>query len=56
MKAYYVTIQAVITKTFYIQANNEDDADTEAHGLFNPHSGEEEEKYEQTTLALKEVF
>lgn len=55
MKTYDVTIQAVITKTLRIQADNPDDAYCEAHEMFNPHSGEAEERYEETTLSVKEV-
>lgn len=56
MKTYDVTIQAVITKTFRIQADNPDDAYCEAHEMFNPYSEESEERYEQETLSIKEVL
>jgi hypothetical protein len=55
MKTYDVTIQAVITKTLRIQADNPDDAYCEAHEMFNPYSGEAEDSHEQETLSVKEV-
>lgn len=55
MKTYSVTIQAIITKTLEVEAENQDDAYCEAHELFNPYSGEAEDLHEQTTLDIKEV-
>jgi len=55
MKTYKVTIQAVIEKTFSIEAENKDEAYEEAHDLFNPYSGESETHHETTTLDIIEV-
>jgi hypothetical protein len=55
MNTYQVTIRATITKTLTVEAENEDAAYEEAHELFNPYSGEAEERYEEETLNVKEV-
>ena len=54
-KKYAVTIEATITKTFLVDAPSEEEAVTEAEELFNPHSGEAEEKYRQETVCVMEV-
>ena len=55
MKTYDVTIRATIYKTFRVEAQDEDEAYVEAHELFNPHSGEAEERYEQETMSIEEI-
>lgn len=55
MKNYEVTVKAVITKTFYIEAPSQEEAETVAHELFNPYSGEAEEKYEQETIKIEHI-
>jgi hypothetical protein len=55
MKAYNVTIRATIVKTLRVEAEDEDAAYVEAHELFNPYSGEAEERYEEETLRVEEV-
>jgi hypothetical protein len=55
MKTYSVTIQAIIEKTFLIEAEDANQAYDEAHDLFNPYSGEAEVLHETNTLDIKEV-
>ncbi len=55
MKTYDVTIRAMVTKTLRVEAEDEDAAYQEAHELFNPYSGEAEERYEEETLRIEEV-
>ncbi len=55
MKVYKVTVRATITKTLWVEAEDEETASTEAHELFNPYSGEAEERYEQETLQIEEI-
>jgi hypothetical protein len=55
MKTYAVTIRAMVTKTLRVEAEDEDAAYQEAHELFNPYSGEAEERYEEETLRIEEV-
>lgn len=55
MKAFNVTIRATIEKTLRVEAEDEDAAYAEAHELFNPYSGEAEERYEEETLRVEEV-
>lgn len=52
MKSYDITIRATITKTFFIEANSQAEAVKEANELFNPYSGEAEEKYEQEVIRV----
>jgi len=49
---YEVTIKATIIKTFTIEAESREAAIEEANELFNPHSGEAEEKYEQEVVRV----
>ena len=56
MKAYKVTVQATLAKTFTVYANDEEDASIAAQDLFtldcdNP----DEEKYHQDTTEIEEV-
>jgi hypothetical protein len=55
MKKYSVTIQAIIEKTFLIEAEDANQAYEEAHDLFNPYSGEAEDLHETNTLKVEEV-
>jgi hypothetical protein len=55
MKTYDITIQAVITKTITVQADNDDDAYELACELFSSDCDETEENYEQDCISLKEV-
>lgn len=55
MKTFDVTIRATIYKTLRVEAEDEDAAYIEAHELFNPHSGEAEERYEEETMNIEEV-
>ena len=52
-KTYQVTVKAVITKTFDIHSDSADAAAREAYELFNPYSGECEEKYEQEVVKIE---
>ena len=55
IKTYEVTIKCEITKTFSIFAKNEAEAVEDATDLFNPYSGECEEKYNQEVIEIKEI-
>jgi hypothetical protein len=55
MKKYSITIQAIIEKTFLIEAEDATKAYLEAHDLFNPYSGEAEVLHETNTLTIVEV-
>ena len=55
MKTYEITIQAIITKTIRVEAENEDDAYCEAHERFDTKCDGQLEDYEQETLNLVEV-
>jgi len=54
MKKYSITIQAIIEKTFLIEAEDATKAYLEAHDLFNPYSGEAEVLHETNTLTIVE--
>lgn len=55
MKTYDVTIQATVTKTIRVEAEDSNEATMLAHEEFNVHSGEEEEHYDEQTLEINEV-
>lgn len=55
MKTYDVTIQATVTKTIRVEAEDSNEATILAHEEFNVHSGESEERYEEQTLEISEV-
>jgi hypothetical protein len=55
MKTYDITIQAVITKTIRVEAEDSNEATIQAHWEFNVHSGEGEEHYDEQTLEIIEV-
>jgi hypothetical protein len=55
MKTYDITIQAIITKTITVQANNDDDAYELACEGFSDVCFDLDEHYEQDCISLKEV-
>ena len=55
MKTYSVTIQAVITKTFEVKAENEGQAYEDACELFSSDSDQNEENYTQDLISVNEV-
>ena len=55
MKTYKVTIQATITKTIEVQADNDDDAYELACEGFSDVCFDLDEGYEQNCISLKEV-
>jgi hypothetical protein len=55
MKIYSVTIQAVITKTFEVKAENERQAYEDACELFSSDSDQNEENYTQDLISVNEV-
>jgi hypothetical protein len=52
LHTYEVVIKATITKVFEVEAADEDAAEAEAEEMFDPHSGEAEEKYTQEILRV----
>lgn len=55
MKTYDVTIQATVTKTIRVEAEDSNEATIQAHEEFNVHSGEGDEHYDEQTIEIKEV-
>jgi hypothetical protein len=55
MKTYEVTIQATVTKTIRVEAEDRVEATIQAHEEFNVYSGEGEEHYDEKTLEISEV-
>lgn len=55
MKTYKVTIQAVITKTFEVECEEEGQAYEEACELFSCDCDGVDEDYEQDCISLEEV-
>jgi hypothetical protein len=55
-KNYSVTIKATIIKTQDIEASSQEEAEQEAMELFNPHSGEAEERYTQEVVFVREAL
>lgn len=55
MKTYDVTIQATVTKTLRVEAEDSNEATILAHEEFNVHSGEGEEHYDEQTVEISEV-
>ena len=55
MKTYQVTIQAVITKTFEVECEEEGRAYEEACELFSCDCDGVDEDYEQDAISIKEV-
>jgi hypothetical protein len=54
MKTYDITIQAIITKTIRVEAEDKDSAYCEAHEQFSTEC-DGDEYYEEETLNVKEV-
>jgi hypothetical protein len=55
MKTYDITIQAIITKTITVQANNDDDAYELACEGFSEVCFDLDEFYEQNCISIEEV-
>ena len=55
MKTYDITMQAIITKTITVQANNDDDAYELACEGFSDVCFDLDEHYEQDCISLEEV-
>lgn len=55
MKTYDVTIRAIVTKTIRVEAQDEDEAVTEAHGEFDVTCTDIREKYEEDMIDVREV-
>jgi hypothetical protein len=55
MKTYDVTIQATVTKTIRVEAEDSNEATIQAHEQFNVHSEEGNEHYDEQTIELNEV-
>ena len=55
MREFDVTIQAVVTKTIRVEAEDESKAYELASELFSVTSDEHDEKYEQAALNIEEV-
>ena len=56
MKTYKVKIQATITKTLLIQAENEEKASAQAYEQFDSAMDNNEERYEQGILSVEREF
>lgn len=55
MKEYGVIVRATVTKTVFVEAENEDDAIELAHEQFNILCDGIEEDYNQETISFEEV-
>ena len=55
MKTYDITIQAVVTKTIQVEAEDSDAAIEAAHQEFSILNDDAEERYEQNTLNVQEA-
>jgi hypothetical protein len=53
MKEYDVTIKAVVTKTYRVEAENEEEATETAHQLFTVINDDTPEDYEQDTVSCE---
>lgn len=52
-KEYLVTVRATVTKTYVVEADNEDDAADEAHEIFSVLPEDDvQENYEQETVSV----
>ena len=52
---YKVTIEARVTKSYIVEADNEDLAYESAHELFSVLNDDTPERYEEETLDIREV-
>lgn len=55
MKTYDVTIRAIITKTYRVDAETADKAVEEVHQIFSVLNDDVDENYDQETLDIDEV-
>lgn len=55
LKQYDVTIKATVTKTYRVDAKDEDEATEEAHGVFSVLNDDVPEDYNEETLDVEEV-
>ncbi len=55
MKTYQVTIEARVTKSYIVEADNEDGAYELAHEQFSVLNDDTPERYEEETLDIREV-
>ena len=55
MTEFDVTIRAVVTKTYRVEANDEDEACETAHQIFNINNDDTPEDYEQDTVSCDKV-
>jgi hypothetical protein len=55
MKTYKVTVRATVTKTLWVEAEDEETATTEAHEVFTTELTDDLEDYEEETLRIEEV-
>jgi hypothetical protein len=56
MRTYEIVIRSTIDKTITVEAENEEDADEQAHELFDvAYQKEFDERYKQETLSCVEV-
>lgn len=56
MKTYKVTIEARVTKSYIVEADNEDVAYELAHDKFSVLTDDVPERYEEETLDIREVI
>jgi hypothetical protein len=55
MTKYDVTIRAIITKTYTVEADTEHEAISIAHEIFTVHADDTPEKFEQDVLSIKKA-
>jgi len=55
MKTWEVTIEAKVTKTYTVDAENEDEATETAHSIFSVLNDDTPENYDEETLEVVEV-
>ena len=55
MKNYNVTVQVKITKTYLVEANNEDEAAVSACDVFSVLEDSTEENYSQEIMSIEEL-
>ena len=53
MAIYAVTIRATVTKTYEVEANSEQEAIEDAHGIFSVLNDDTPERYEEETLRIE---
>ena len=55
MKKYEVTVRAIVTKTYVIEAESEAEATATAHDTFSVLEDGTDEDYDQDLLSIEEV-